>query len=126
MGLCCPCHNPQGPLHITINTSLPHMTSYTVCYLPHLPCKLTHCRQVETPMEKDEQKMISLRWFLTIGEDIVWFCTPFVVGAVQVAGDDDLVDEDAGRGGPGLVWQHQASWMYRTFNWTFDWTTASN
>lgn len=62
----------------------------------------------------------SLRWFLTIGEEIV-----LLVAAFQVAGDDDLVGEDAGRGGPGLVWVHkgcEASWMY----WTFNWTTAPN
>lgn len=65
----------------------------------------------------------SLRWFLTICEEIVWFCKPIVVAAVQVAGADDRVGEDAGRGGPGLVWVHkgsEASWMY----WTFNLTTA--
>lgn len=66
-----------------------------------------------------------LRCFLTICEEIVWFCWESVVAAVQVAGDDDLVGEDAGCRGPGLVWVHkgcEASWMY----WTFNWTTAPN
>lgn len=67
----------------------------------------------------------SLRWFLTICEEIVWFCKPIVAAAVQVAGADDRVGEDAGRGGPGLVWVHKGSedsWMY----WTFNLTTAPN
>ncbi len=40
-----------------------------------------------------------------------------VAAAVRVAGLDDLGGEDAGCGGPGLVWLHvvcscEAGWMY--------------
>ncbi len=46
----------------------------------------------------------SLTRFLTVCADILWLCKPIVAAAVRVAVSDDLGGEDAGWGGPGLVW----------------------
>lgn len=109
----------RGPL-----LPVPRPPRASRCYRQHTahPHDIIRCRvsalfalqtdrlqSARDPDGKDEQKS----WILTICEDAVWFCKPIVVAAAQLAGDDDLVGEDAGRGGPGLVWVHkgcEASW----------------
>ncbi len=59
----------------------------------------------------------SLRRFLTVCAEILWLCKPIVAAAVRVAGLRWSGGEDAGSGGPGLVWLHvvcgcEAGWMY--------------
>ncbi len=57
----------------------------------------------------------SLRRFLTVCAEILWLCKPQTIS-------DDLGGEDAGCGGPGLVWLHvvcgcEAGWMYCQILW---------
>ncbi len=59
----------------------------------------------------------SRRRFLTVCAEILWLCKPIVAAAVWWLVSDDLEGEDAGCGGPGLVWLHvvcgcEAGWMY--------------
>ncbi len=46
----------------------------------------------------------SLKRFLTVCAEILWLCKLIVAAAVRVSVSDDLGGEDAGCGGPGLVW----------------------
>ncbi len=64
----------------------------------------------------------SLRRFLTVCAEVLWLCKPIVAAAVRVSVSDDLGGEDAGCGGPGLVWLHmvcgcEAGQMYCQILW---------
>ncbi len=60
----------------------------------------------------------SLRWFLTVVQKFFGYANQLF----QQLSSDDLGGEDAGCGGPGLVWLHvvcgcEAGWMYCQILW---------
>ncbi len=65
----------------------------------------------------------SLRWFLIVSSEMFWLCKPIVAAAARTGWlvSDDLRGEDAGCGGPGLVWLHvvcgcEAGWCTAKFS----------
>ncbi len=147
----CPNHNPTATMghsihNIDISKPLTHTTPYTLsaicpvqwkqgficeentspkCQTPSnvsiWPLKsvtTTNCSQVETPMRTLSMQMSFPETF----KEILWFCKPIVAAAVRGAVSDDLGGEDAGCGGPGLMWLHvvcgcEAGWMYCQIIW---------
>ncbi len=139
----CPYHNPTATMGHSLDpqrwhqqTAHPHDAIHAVCHLPctvpdvieceHLPTQVGYDDELQSGRDPDEddEHADELPW------DRFWkFVQIFFSYAnrllQQLSGwlvSDDLGGEDAGCGGPGLVWLHmlcdcEAGWMYCQILW---------
>ncbi len=92
------------------NTSPKCQTPSNVSICPVKSVTTTDCSQVETPMRTMSNRWASLRRFLTVCAEILWLCKPIVAAACPGGWSQTILEaEDAGCGGPGLVWLHVVS-----------------
>ncbi len=148
----CPYHNPTAMMghsihNVDISKPLTHTTPYTlfaICPVQWKPgfireenispkcqtpsnvsiCPLksvttTNCSQVETSMRMTS---IQISFPETVSDSLYRNSLVMQTGWSGCLVSDDLGDEDAGCGGPGLVWIHvvcgcEAGWMYCRILW---------
>ncbi len=83
--------------------------------------RTTNCSQVETPMRTTSMQWASLRRFQFV-QKFFGYANRLLQQLSGWLVSDDLGGEDAGCGGPGLVWLHvvcgcEAGWMYFQILW---------
>ncbi len=125
----CPYHNPNATMghsihNVDISKPLTHMMPYTVSAIFALYSENRASSVKRTSLQSARRHRMCAydEHADELCAEIIWLCKPIVAAAVWVAGLRGLGSEDAGCGGPGLVWLHvvcgcEAGWMYCQILW---------
>ncbi len=103
-------------------TSPKCQTPSNVSLCPLKSVTTMNCSQVKTRWGRQACRWASLRHFLTVCAEIFGYVNRLLQQLSGWLVSDDLGGEDAGCGGPGLVWLHvvcgcEAGWMYCQILW---------
>ncbi len=104
------------------NTSPKCQTPSNVSICPLKSVTTTNCSQVETPMRTTIMQMSFPESFWQFVQKFFGYANRLLQQLSGWLVSDDLGGEDAGCGGPGLVWLHmvcgcEAGWMYCQILW---------